>query len=182
MKTERESDSHALLYEGRYLNFRSAGSWEYVERRNISGIVGIVAVTDDQRIILTEQFRPPVNCRVIELPAGLAGDVLGSENEALAEAAKRELLEETGYEAASMRRLTEGPTSPGQSSEVISLFLAEGLIKKNAGGGDATEAIEVHEIPLRELTGWLEKKRRAGCLTDYKIFAALYLRQQAADG
>src|SRR5436190_21784999 len=88
-----------VLYEGKFRRYVRRGGWEYVARRNVTGIVGIIAVTDDGKLVLVEQFRPPVGKNVIEIPAGLAGDVAGSEHEALAEAARRELLEETGYEA-----------------------------------------------------------------------------------
>ena len=55
------------------------------DRPGVTGIVTVVAVTDDGRLVLTEQFRKPVGRRVIELPAGLAGDGTGSETEELAE-------------------------------------------------------------------------------------------------
>ena len=170
-----ESSSSEVLYEGRFLTVRKKGNWEYVERRKASGIVAILAITDNRGLILVEQFRVPVNKRVIEIPAGLAGDIESKENEALVEAAKRELLEETGYQAQRMEYLTEGPTSAGLSNEVITLFRAHDLKKVLKGGGDESENIQIHVVPLAELKSWIETKRQEGCLVDYKVFAALYL-------
>lgn len=144
-------------------------------RPNVSGIVIIVAVTGENHLILVEQFRPPVNSRVIELPAGLAGDVAGSEEEDLAEAARRELLEETGYAAESFTRLFAGPPSAGLSSEVLTFFRAEGLQKVEAGGGDESEDIQIHEIPLDQVSEWLEDRvKNQGVQIDPKIFTGLY--------
>jgi len=163
-----------ILFEGRFLRVRKKDRWEYVERHKTSGIVAILPITDNQEIILVEQFRVPVNQRVIEIPAGLAGDIEGEEDEALAEAAKRELLEETGYEAERMEYLTEGPPSAGLSTEVVTFFRARGLKKVSEGGGDGSENIQVHIVPLTELETWIETKRKEGCLVDYKIYATLF--------
>ncbi len=163
-----------VLFQGRALTLKRKGRWEYAERPTARGVVAVLPITAQNEIILVEQFRIPVNTRVIELPAGLAGDVAGAETEALASAAQRELLEETGYEAQEMERLTEGPSSAGHSTEIITFFRARGLRKIGAGGGDATEAIAVHLVPLATLDAWLDAKRRDGCLVDYKIYAALY--------
>ena len=163
-----------ILFEGHFLRVKKKGHWEYVERCKTSGIVGILAITDRREILLVEQFRLPVNKRVIEIPAGLAGDITGEEDEALATAAKRELLEETGYEAQQMEFLTEGPPSAGLSTEVVTFFQAQSLRKVSEGGGDGTENIQVHAVPLAELQSWIETKRKEGCLVDYKVYAALY--------
>ncbi len=72
-----------VLAKGRHLQLVSRDGWEFAERPNVTGIVIIVAVTPEDNVILVEQNRPPVGGRVIELPAGLAGDVAGSEAEAL---------------------------------------------------------------------------------------------------
>ena len=96
------------IAEGKRVRLVRRGDWEYVTRKKSSGIVAIVAVTDDRKLVLVEQFRPPVAKSVIELPAGLAGDAAGHEQEDLTDAARRELLEETGYEADSMEFLAEG--------------------------------------------------------------------------
>jgi ADP-ribose pyrophosphatase len=166
--------SSDVLFEGRFLRVKKKDRWEYVERCKTSGIVAILPITENQEIILVEQFRVPVNQRVIEIPAGLAGDIEGEEDEALAEAAKRELLEETGYEAERMEYLTEGPPSAGLSTELVTFFRAQGLRKVSEGGGDGSEDIWVHAVPLAELETWIGSKRKEGCLVDYKIYAALY--------
>jgi len=170
------SSASDVRYEGKFLRVKVKGNWEYVERCKTSGIVAILAVTEAEEIILVEQFRVPMNRRVIEIPAGLAGDVAGEEDEALAEAAKRELVEETGYEAQGMEYLTEGPSSAGLSTEVISFFRAAGLKKVSEGGGDGSENIQVHAVALRDLEAWIEGKQKEGCLVDYKVYAALYFQ------
>jgi ADP-ribose pyrophosphatase len=161
------------LYQGKYLRLLRSGTWEFVKRNNVCGIVGIVAVTDARELILVEQFRAPVNARVIELPAGLAGDLADAPVEDLALAAKRELLEETGYEASGMTLLAEGPVSAGLSDEVITLFRATGLTKHDDGGGDESENITVHHVPLDGIDAWLAEQRKAGKLIDLKLYAGL---------
>jgi ADP-ribose pyrophosphatase len=141
--------------------------------------VGIVAVTDDGKVILVEQRRPPVNRNVIELPAGLAGDIAGAEQESLLEAAQRELLEETGYTASRWSELTSGYSSPGLTDESIVLFLAEGLTKTAVGGGDETEAITIHEIPMNHVLPWLKEH---GHSADLKLLAGLYLAHRQISG
>jgi ADP-ribose pyrophosphatase len=173
-----QSPASDVLFEGRFLRIKKKGRWEYVERCKTSGIVAILAITEKQEIILVEQFRVPVNKRVIEIPAGLAGDIEGEEDEALASAAKRELVEETGYEAERMEYLTEGPPSAGLSTEVVTFFRAQGLKKVSEGGGDGSENIHVHAVPLTDLELWIETKRKEGCLVDYKVYAALYFQIQ----
>lgn len=168
-------------FEGRFIRVKKHGNWEYVERCKSSGIIAILPITDQQELILVEQFRIPVNKRVIEIPAGLAGDIEGEEDEALATAAKRELLEETGYEAQEMEYLTDGPPSAGLSTEMVTFFRARGLKKVANGGGDGSENIQVHAVPLTQLESWIENKRKEGCLVDYKIYAALYFERREAE-
>jgi ADP-ribose pyrophosphatase len=163
------------LAEGRYLRLVDEGGWEYVVRPNATGVVVIVAVTSDDRLVLVEQFRTAVHARVIELPAGLVGDTGDGAGESLETAAHRELIEETGHAADEMVRLAEGPVAVGLASEVVTFFHARGLRRVGPGGGDATESIIVHEVPLAELRGWLAEKERQGAMVDPKLFAGLYL-------
>jgi ADP-ribose pyrophosphatase len=169
-----ERDDGTIIAEGTHLRLMRRGNWEYVDRKHTGGIVAIVALTDDGRILLVEQQRHAVNRRCIELPAGLAGDEPAARNEPLVAAARRELLEETGYEADSFDLLTEGPPSAGLTTEQISFYRARGLRKVGSGGGDESEAITVHEVPLSGIDRWLAARAVEGLLIDPKIYTGLY--------
>ena len=167
------------VWKGQFLRIMKVGRWEYAERVNaIAGVV-IVAVTKEGNLLLTEQERLPVGKRVIELPAGLAGDAKGNETEELAVAARRELLEETGYEAGELKWLAAGPPSPGLSSEMITFFRADKLQRVSAGGGDSSEKIIVHEVPLRTCAKWLEEQSASGLLIDPKVYTGLFFALSA---
>ncbi len=171
----KHTELRQVLAEGRFARLVSQDGWEWVERVNSSGAAVIVAVTDDGELVLVEQFRIPLGRSVIELPAGLAGDIVGSEEEDLAEAARRELLEETGFESSRMTPLVEGPSSAGLASETYTLFLARGAHRVGPGGGDHSEDIRVHVVPLDQVPAWLEEaKRRDGVMVDPKVYAGLY--------
>lgn len=165
-------DERTTVWEGRHLRVRTCGRWEYVERTKATGGVVIVAVTTERELVLVEQQRVPLGCRVIELPAGLAGD--GGGTEELVEAARRELLEETGFEAADWAWLTSGPTSAGLTNETNTFFRATGLRAVHPGGGDEHEQIHVHRVPLDRILPWLEAKARGGAMIDPKVYAGLY--------
>lgn len=160
---------------GKYINLVACNGWEYADRINLSGIVAIIAVTADGKLVLTEQYRIPVAQRTIEIPAGLAGDKPGNRSESLEAAAGRELLEETGYIAETFTYLAHGPLSAGSTSEVVTLFKASGIRKESEGGGDGSENIFVHEVPLASAGQWLQAKAADGILIDPKVYAALYL-------
>ena len=163
-----------ILGEGRFVRLLSRDGWEWAERTNTAGAVVIAAITQERQLILVEQHRIPLGTAVIELPAGLVGDLAESQNEGLLEAARRELLEETGYEAQQFDRLLEGPSSPGLTNEVYTLLLAKNLRKVGAGGGDTSENIRVHLVPLDGVEEWLESKRSEGIMVSPKIYSALY--------
>ena len=163
-----------ILATGRFLRLVRRGHWEYAERVNTTGAVVIVAVTDDGRLLLVEQFRLPLGCPVIELPAGLAGDSPELRGEELQAAARRELLEETGYAAREMLYLTDGPSSAGMTTEEYTLLRAVGLTRVARGGGDESESIVVYEVPLAEVPDWLDQQRQSGKKVDPRIYAGLY--------
>ncbi len=161
-----------------YLRLISRGNWSFVQRTTGIGVVAIVAVTDDESLILVEQYRPPVAGTVIELPAGIAGDLPDDPLEELQTAAQRELLEETGYEAAHLRELVTLASSAGLTDECVTLFLAEKLEKVGPGGGDESEDITVHTIPIASIDDWLAGAVRRGALIDSRVYGALYLLQK----
>jgi ADP-ribose pyrophosphatase len=164
-----------VIGEGRFLTLLDLGGWEYVTREAASGVVVLVAFTDDGKLVLVEQPRIPIGRRVIELPAGLVGDTGDRRDEGLVEAAQRELTEETGYRARDIVELGAGPVAVGVSDEVVTFLHARGLERVGPGGGDASEDITVHEVPLLELDAFAAAKQREGLAVDPKIYAGLYL-------
>lgn len=170
------------LWEGKFLRcimikyIDSSGiirEWESFERVNCNGIVIIVPLTDDGRVILTRQFRPPLNRYVVEFPAGLneKGDLLD-------EAAKRELIEETGYSAKEVVCIGEGPLSSGASGEILTAFLAKGLEYKGIVNRDEAEDVEVLMVPLNEVYDKLTALKSEGNLIDLKIYGLLELAKR----
>src|SRR5688572_2706471 len=135
------------LYTGEFLSLVREGHWEYVARVKATGAAIIVAVTDDAKVLLVEQYRIPCHARTIEMPAGLIGDEGSVSDEPHAEAAHRELLEETGYEAGHIEPLVSGPASGGLAGEIVTLYRATRLRRVHAGGGVEQEDITVHEVP-----------------------------------
>ena len=169
------SDSPEILCTSPHLNLVRRGKWVYATRPKATGVVCIAGLTEQNEVVLVEQFRPPVQCTTIEFPAGLAGDVAGQEQEALEEAARRELLEETGYEAAEMRKVFLGPSSAGLTDECITFLVATGLRKVADGGGDDGESITIHVVPLATAWTFLTSKMRQGALVDSRVPTCLYL-------
>lgn len=161
-----------VIAEGSHLRFVRRDGWEFVERKNVTGVAILVAITEEGRVLIVEQRREAVGADVLELPAGLAGDE-GEEDVAVA--ANRELEEETGYRASVIELLTEGPPSPGLSDEIVTFFLARGLSRVGKGGGVGGENIRVHEVPFDRAVQWLEERRSEGRLVDPKTYGALAL-------
>lgn len=171
----------STLYEGKWLRLRKQGQWEYAERTNEGGLaVIIVAATPERRVLFVEQYRVPVGARTIEMPAGIVGDIHAGESLELA--AERELLEETGWQAAKIELLMTGPTSAGMSSERVAFVRATGLTKVHDGGGDESENIVVHEIPVDNVPAWLAEKAEQGYEMDLKLWAGLWLLDRNPDG
>jgi ADP-ribose pyrophosphatase len=169
-----EPNAPHVLAEGRFARLMSYNGWEWVERTNTAAAAVIVAITEQGQLVMVEQYRIPLGCRVIELPAGLVGDLAENKQENLVDAARRELLEETGYEADHIDYLLDGPSSSGLTSEVFTLLLARNVKRVGAGGGDSTEDIQVHVMPLDQVPGWLDSKRREGFMISPKIYMGLY--------
>ena len=164
-----------VLYRGKFLEMVKTGHWEYVRRKGCFPAVGVMAITPDRELILVEQYRIPLQAKTIELPAGLVGDEPRYGQEELLTAARRELLEETGYQAQNWEYLFGGPSSAGLTDEMVHLFLATGLQKVAAGGGDAHESITIHTVPLAGLTAFLEQRLQEGDNIDMKVRMAGYL-------
>ena len=169
------------LYEGKWLRLRRRGRWEYAERTHADGMaVIIIAATPDDHVLFVEQSRIPLGGRTIEMPAGLVGDQPGEDT--LEDAARRELIEETGWRAAHVEVLLVGPTSSGMSNERIAFVRATGLERVGPGGGDSTEDIIVHEVPRNQAPAWLMQKRSEGYELDLKLWGGLWMLERNPDG
>ncbi len=116
-----------------------------------TGAVGIIALDEDERVVVVRQYRHPVGFRLIEPPAGLL-DVTGEDGRA---AAARELAEEAEIEASDWRVLVDYMTSPGCLQESLRIFLARGLTPAARPEGFVVEGEEAHMdvvlVPLDDL-------------------------------
>ena len=149
------------------------------------GAVAIVALDDDERVLLIRHYRHPVGHLLWEVPAGLR-DVAGEHPQATAE---RELLEESGYRASDWHVLADFFSSPGIITERLQVFLARGLtqVPESERGGYVPQHEEanllVRWVPLHQavrlfLAGDLHNGVTAvGILSAYAVqqggFAAL---------
>lgn len=172
---KKSTSERTVLARGKYLALIKEGKWEYAQRTRNIGAAAIIAVTEERELVLTRQYRLAVRCDVIDLPAGLVGDSADSVGEEAIESARRELLEETGYDATDLKLAGTCTTSPGLCSEIVSLFLTRSARRVHDGGGVEGESIRVEVVPLRRLRRWLTSREQEGCHIDIKVYAALGL-------
>ncbi|WP_409327769.1 NUDIX hydrolase [Staphylococcus pseudoxylosus] len=128
-----------------------------------NGAVAVCALTPENKVLLVKQFRKPAEKPLLEIPAGKL-----EIDEVRAEAAKRELEEETGYIADDLELITEMYGSPGFSNEKISIYLAKDL-KIGQMNLDDDEFIELEQYSLLEVKDMLKNKE----LEDAKTIVAL---------
>src|SRR5260370_39059780 len=115
----------STLHKGQFLELVRCGHWEYVKRVNTTGAAVIIAVTDDAKLVLVEQYRIPCEARTIELPAGIIGDEPHASLETHIEAARRELIEGAGFDDGHIAELSAGPAPRGVGSRRRTLLLAQ---------------------------------------------------------
>lgn len=160
-------ESEQVMWAGKFIAAKTKGKWEYVSRvRGIKAAV-ILAIDAEDHVLLVEQFRVPLGRPCIELPAGLIGD--HGEDEGAADAAARELEEETGYRAARMEVLGEFYSSPGLLTESFTLLRAHGLERVGPGGGVDGEDITVHRVPVQGLGQFIAESRARGLGIDVRL-------------
>lgn len=159
-----------VMWQGRFIEAKRRGRWEYVQRTRGIGAVAIVAVHDG-KLILVDQYRVPLGAQSLELPAGLVGD--DAEGEAVEIAAARELEEETGFRAGQIDVIGRFFASPGMSAEGFTLVRAHELTRVGAGGGVGGEGITVHLVPLDEVPDYMDAWTAGGGTLDVKLMLFL---------
>jgi ADP-ribose pyrophosphatase len=139
------------------------------------GAVGILALDEDEQVVLVNQYRPALGRRLDELPAGL----LDVDGEPALQAAQRELAEEAGLSATEWTVLIDLATSPGFSDEAIRIYLARGLHPTGEPDGFEAEheeqSMTVTRVPLDEAVS----RVFAGQITNAAAAAGLLAAAQA---
>lgn len=180
-KLEEKKISSKKTFDGRLLKLRVdavklptgvEATREVVEH---PGAVAVIAITKDNELVLVRQFRTAAGEVLLEIPAGVP--LKGEKGE---DAARRELEEETGYHARSIKKIWAGYASPGYSNEVIQFFLAQEMtfIKQRT---EEDELIEVEILAVDECVELLKTGQIKDNKTMIGILAAdLYLKGELA--
>lgn len=175
--TERTLVSKSV-FKGNFLDVRqdtavlpdgTHGPREYVKH---PGAAAMVPLFDDGRILVERQYRYPARQVFTEIPAGKLDP-----GERFFDTARRELVEETGYEAGQWAFLTRIHPAIGFSDEIIDIFLCRELVKTRQQL-DAGEFLELEIVTL----GWLVDELRAGRLTDVKTQIAVHWLERLNSG
>lgn len=164
-----------VVYRGKWIEMINDDGWEYHNYVRGSSSVIIPSMTIDGKYIFVEQYRKPLQSACIEWAAGIVGDE--NENESVLDAAKRELLEETGFVSTMNTQFIDMPmaASPGASSAKVYFVLCP-LCKKVAdGGGIDNEDIIIHIIEKNEVVEWLEEQAYEGKCVDSKVYTGIQL-------
>lgn len=182
-----------ILYDSKYLQLKTTKApngefdWTYAHRPNTKSaqsdaviIVPILHENNEKFIIFLETKRPPIYAEnkaetCIELPAGLIGDV--RDNESIIEAAKTELLEETGYIADRIQLIIENSSSSGGClSETIAYTIADirNTKQKEIPSSDNGVIIAHHKINIKDVDKWILAQAKEKKSISSQTLGALY--------
>ncbi len=175
MTFEEKTLSSELIYSGRIINLRKdkvstlngTSSREIVEH---NGGAVLIAITEDNKMVMVRQYRKPARRVMFEAPAGKIDP-----NEAPETTALRELKEETGYTAGSIEYVCRFFPSVGYSEEVLYLYYCKDLVKGETAF-DGGEALDIEEHGIDELFNMVMR----GEIEDAKtIIAIMYAKELA---
>ena len=182
-----------ILFDSKYLQLKTTKSpngefdWTYAHRPNTKSaqsdavvIIPVLHENNDKYIIFLETRRPPIYAEnkaetCIELPAGLIGDVRN--NESIIEAAKTELLEETGYIADKIQLIIENSSSSGGClSETIAYTIADIIDtkQKEIPSSDNGVIVAHHKINIKNINEWIITQAKEKKSVSSQTLGALY--------
>lgn len=160
-KFEEKTIRTEMKFQGRIITLQvddvqlpngKAGKREIVKH---PGAVAVIAITEDKKIILVEQYRKALERSIIEIPAGKI-----EPNEDPELTALRELEEETGYTTKKLQYIQSFATSPGFADEIIHLYLAENIVKvEEKADLDEDEFVELMYVSLEEMESMITTKQ-----------------------
>lgn len=144
-KNEVFKGKYNSFWETRFLDKNgNEGVWEWMKKKDF---VSVLAITKEKELVIIKQYRISNEKYCYQTVAGQI-DATDKNPE---DAAKRELMEETGYEAEKLIALAPVLNAPGSLSNTVYPFIALDAYKVNDNRGDATEDIEVVKIPMEKL-------------------------------
>ena len=187
MSERYEVVSSERIYDGAIISVRkdlvrmSDGSVAPREVVEHPGAVGVLALDDDDRVLLVNQYRHPLGRRLDELPAGL----LDKDGEPAIEAAKRELAEEAGVIARDWSVLCDLNPTPGMSDEAIRIYLARGIsdITEPDFAAEHEElTLTVERVPLEAALARVARGELTNASAVAGLFAAAWSRANGWSG
>ena len=182
---DHQVESTETVFEGRIISVRKdvvSMPGQTTSQRDVvvhPGAVGVVALDDQDRVLLVTQYRHPVRRRLEELPAGL----LDKPGEPALQAAQRELMEEAGFAAQTWDVLVDTLTSPGMSDEAIRVFLARDVREVQRDVQEHEEADMTSDwVPLDEAVRWAFDGRLENAMAVVGVLAADRARRDGFTG
>lgn len=151
------------------LRYHNSHEADYYVVSSKAESVAIIALSPKGEILVTKEYRHPINDSVIGLPGGLVED-----DETVIEAAKRELFEETGCQAASFTPLGSCYPLPGILAQKMTVILAKNATQTDSSNPELTESIQSEFLPLEKIRQLI----REGQPIDGVLCTALYIYSQ----
>ncbi len=170
-KFEEKTITSTTLYEGRIINLQidevelPNGKTSKRELIRHPGAVAVIAVTNENKIVMVEQYRKALERSIIEIPAGKL-----EPGEAPEKTAERELEEETGYGCKTLEHVISFYTSPGFADEIVHVYMAKELFPlEDAKSLDEDEFVERLEVSIEEALEFIKEKRIFDAKTVFAI-------------
>lgn len=179
MNFEEKTTNEKVIFKGKLLTLQCDdvelpdGKKSIREFVKHTGGVGVVALTDDDCVLLVNQYRYPYKCEIYEIPAGKL-----DKNETPLDCGKRELLEETGVTAKEYISLGRLFPSPGYTDEIIYMYLAKDLSFGEMQLDDG-EFLDVKKVPFKKAVGMVMSGEIADSKTQTALLKAWLLTQNA---